>query len=151
MILSERIAKMMEEMLRAGDGTLQVGRNDLANQLGCVPSQINYVISSRFTPEKGYLVESRRGSGGYIRITRIAMEKNAYLMHALSAVGDTIDDSTAKVFIKEWVHRGVFSSANAALAYASIHDHALANVPAKLRNVVRADILKSYLYTLINH
>lgn len=149
MLLSEKIARMMEEMLSAGDGTLEIGRNDLANQLGCVPSQINYVISSRFTPEKGYLVESRRGGGGYIRITRLAMGRNAYLMHALSAVGESITASAAAVFIREWVSRGQITSAQGRLMASSVTDAALCRIEPEIRNVVRADILKSQIYVLI--
>ena len=66
MNLSKEIAGMILDML-SDSGTTEIRRNDLAAQLGCVPSQINYVISSRFTPEHGYIVESRRGGGGYIK------------------------------------------------------------------------------------
>ena len=71
MILSDHIAKLIEQMLEDGGGTTEVRRNDLAAKIGCVPSQINYVITSRFTPERGYVTESRRGGGGYIRIVRV--------------------------------------------------------------------------------
>ena len=58
-------------MLAASKNAVLVQRNELADLLSCAPSQISYVLSTRFTPEKGYLVESRRGSGGFIRIVRI--------------------------------------------------------------------------------
>ena len=73
MMLSQRIARLLEEMLEEANGELSIGRNDLAEKMGCVPSQINYVITSRFTPERGYVVESRRGGGGFIRIKKIEM------------------------------------------------------------------------------
>ena len=59
------------QLLAASKNTVLVQRNELADRLSCAPSQISYVLSTRFTPEKGYLVESRRGSGGFIRIVRI--------------------------------------------------------------------------------
>ena len=59
------------QLLAASKNTVMVQRNELADRLSCAPSQISYVLSTRFTPEKGYLVESRRGSGGFIRIVRI--------------------------------------------------------------------------------
>ena len=59
------------QLLAASQNTVLVQRNELADRLSCAPSQISYVLSTRFTPEKGYLVESRRGSGGFIRIVRI--------------------------------------------------------------------------------
>jgi transcriptional regulator CtsR len=68
MLISDTIAAFIDEMLNDCGGTLEIKRNDLAKRLGCVPSQINYVVASRFTPEKGYVIESRRGGGGYIRI-----------------------------------------------------------------------------------
>ena len=64
MSLSSQITGMILEML-GNSGTIEIQRNELAQTIGCVPSQINYVIASRFTPEQGYIVESRRGGGGY--------------------------------------------------------------------------------------
>ncbi len=74
--------------------------NDLAGKVGCVPSQINYVITSRFTPEQGYITESRRGGGGYIRIVKKQLHKNEYLMHFFQAIGEELDESAAAAFIK---------------------------------------------------
>ena len=59
------------ELLRDHEDALLVQRNELAERLSCAPSQISYVLSTRFTPERGYLVESRRGSGGFVRIVRM--------------------------------------------------------------------------------
>lgn len=74
MNLSNNIAGIIMDMLER-DGYTEIQRNELAQTLGCVPSQINYVISSRFTPEQGYIVESRRGGGGYIRISRVKLDR----------------------------------------------------------------------------
>ena len=76
MNISNIIATMIQEMIE-NDGYTEIQRNELAQKVGCVPSQINYVISSRFTPEHGYIVESRRGGGGYIKITRAAVDRNS--------------------------------------------------------------------------
>ncbi|MBQ4193667.1 MAG: CtsR family transcriptional regulator, partial [Clostridia bacterium] len=65
MILSDHIASLIEKMLEEGGGSAEVRRNDLAQKIGCVPSQISYVLTSRFTPERGYVIDSRRGGGGY--------------------------------------------------------------------------------------
>ena len=92
-MLADYIATMIEEMLNRGDGILELKRNEMANQIGCVPSQISYVIASRFTPERGYVIESHRGGGGYIRITRKRMDRNEYLMHFFCAIGDEIDEA----------------------------------------------------------
>lgn len=99
MRLSDIIAQMIEQQLNEGGGTAELARNDLAGKIGCVPSQINYVITSRFTPERGYIIESRRGGGGYIRITKRQMARNEYLMHCLQSVGDSIDSGSAAAFL----------------------------------------------------
>lgn len=62
---------IIQEFMRDRDDALLVKRNDLAEKLSCAPSQISYVLSTRFTPERGFLVESRRGSGGFVRIVRV--------------------------------------------------------------------------------
>jgi Transcriptional repressor of class III stress genes len=97
--ISDAIAKIIEDMLNNSDGTLEIQRNDFANKFGCVPSQINYVITSRFTPERGYIIESRRGGGGYIRIIKKEIYKNEYLMHFFYAIGDELDENSAVVFM----------------------------------------------------
>lgn len=99
MLISDLIQKILNDMLEENDGTIEFKRNDIAELSGCVPSQINYVITSRFSKEKGYLVESRRGGGGYIKITRIKFDKASYLMHFLNAVGEEIDFESAKIFL----------------------------------------------------
>ena len=89
--MSEQIARMIEKMLEESGGELELQRNKLAGDVGCVPSQINYVISSRFNHDRGYIVESRRGGGGYIKIRKISFDsKTAFLMHMLSAIGDGV-------------------------------------------------------------
>lgn len=97
--ISDAIAKIIEDMLNNSDGTLEIQRNDFANKFGCVPSQINYVIMSRFTPERGYIIESKRGGGGYIRIIKKEIYKNEYLMHFFYAIGEDLDENSAVAFI----------------------------------------------------
>ena len=70
---------------------LELQRSDLAQRFGCVPSQINYVMSTRFSPEHGYIVESRRGGGGYIRIRRVQMDRQTLLMHVINSIGGELD------------------------------------------------------------
>ena len=109
-MLSDVIEQMLLEMLREEGGSLELKRNDLAQRLGCVPSQINYVITSRFTPEKGYVIESRRGGGGYVRITKKVFHKDEYLMHLFCSVGDTIDHKTAGLYILDMVERRLLTA-----------------------------------------
>ena len=86
--ISDLIAQFLQESLNeAADGVLEVQRSDLAQRFNCVPSQINYVMTTRFSPERGYLVESRRGGGGYIRITQVRVDRQTLLMHVINSVG----------------------------------------------------------------
>ena len=91
MRMSDLVAQYILEMLEEQNGSAEIQRNELAGNLGCVPSQINYVITSRFTPEQGYIVESRRGGGGFIRISRVKMDKGTALMHIVNSVGERLD------------------------------------------------------------
>ena len=115
MMLSDMIAQMIEEMLAAEGGSLELRRNDLAEKVGCVPSQINYVITSRFTPEKGYIIESRRGGGGYVRITKKAFDKDKYLMHLFFGIGDSVDIKTCAACLENLYAEQVITKREAAI------------------------------------
>lgn len=113
MNLSDLITQSILQMLDQYGGTAEIQRNELAGQIGCVPSQVSYVITSRFTPEKGYLVESRRGGGGYIRITRVALNPREMVIHLINAVGDQLDDGSCRVILKNLVTDGVLADETA--------------------------------------
>lgn len=114
-MLSDVIEKILIEMLEEEGGSLELRRNDLAQRVGCVPSQINYVITSRFTPERGYVIESRRGGGGYVRITRKAFHRDQYLMHLFCSVSDTVDMKTASLFILDLAERELLTERESAV------------------------------------
>ena len=81
--ISDLIANFLQDCLdESGDGVLEIQRGELAQRFNCVPSQINYVMSTRFSPERGYIVESRRGGNGYIRITRVQVDRETLLMRS---------------------------------------------------------------------
>lgn len=149
MLISDNIARLIEKMLDDGGGLAEIRRNDFASQLGCVPSQINYVITSRFTPERGYITESRRGGGGYIRIVRVNMSANEYLMHFFHAVGDSLDESEGRAFLANLCGKGVINEREVRTLAAVISDGALENVPKDKKNHVRADILRHVILTLL--
>ncbi len=149
MLLSEHIAKLIEEMIEAGDGTTDVRRNDLAQKLGCVPSQVSYVISSRFTPERGYITESRRGGGGYIRIIRVPMAKNDYLMHFFHAIGATLREDEARAYIRNLMENEIINAREAAVISAAVSSSALGRMDRTAENIVRADIMRHILMTLM--
>ncbi len=145
MLLTDHIARLIEEMLEEGNGQAEVRRNDLAARLGCVPSQVSYVITSRFTPERGYVTESRRGGGGYIRIVRVPMTKSNYLMHFFQAIGETLEETEGRAYLKNLLDAGIITPREAGLAAAAISQKALDKVPAETRAAVRADVFRHML------
>ena len=149
MLLSEHIAKLIEQMIEEGDGTASVQRNDLAAKLGCVPSQVSYVISSRFTPQKGYITESRRGGGGYIRIVRAPMSKNGYLTHFFHALGDSVSEEEARAYIRNLQDNKIISQREASVITSAVCTSALDRIQPAGRNMVRADILRHILMALM--
>ncbi len=146
MKITDIIAHEILEMLdKAEKGTAEIQRNELASAIGCVPSQINYVITSRFTPEQGYIVESKRGGGGYIRITRVRYDKPTAVMHFVNSIGDSIDSATARVFLENLIERSMINPKDARLISAAISDNCLKICPNELRDKLRAAILKQML------
>ena len=148
-MLADYIAQMIEEMLNESGGTLELQRNEMANRLGCVPSQISYVISSRFTPERGYVIESRRGGGGCIRIVRKQMGRNEYLMHFFCAIGNAIDEAEAVAYLKNLYGNDFVTEREFKIAYAAVSNAALAGTHPSLRGAVRADVLKQIILALM--
>jgi transcriptional regulator CtsR len=146
MNLSKEITKMILDML-SDSGTTEIKRNDLAEQLGCVPSQINYVLASRFTPEQGYIVESRRGGGGYIKITRASCTPETLMMHLINSIGDSMDEKTCRANIQNLYARGILPQQTAQVMSAAISDKAYREIPQELRNTVRASMFKQMLIT----
>ncbi len=148
--LSEQIAAIIEQMLEENGGELELQRNKLAGTVGCVPSQINYVISSRFNTDRGYIVESRRGGGGYVKITKINFDnKTALLMHMLSAVGNSIDVMSARALAVSLYDNGIITERELKIIVCAVSDNALGKIISKQgRDSVRADILKHIILSL---
>ena len=147
MLLSDTIASFIDQMLNDCGGTLEIKRNDLAKKLGCVPSQINYVIATRFSPERGFMVESRRGGGGYIRITRVQPDASQFIMHTVNAVGRELDKPTADALLHNAVNAGALEVPFARLIAAALSERALHAVPVEIRKTVRSSIFKQMLLT----
>lgn len=148
-MLADEIAKMIEEMLNEGKGTLDLQRNELALRLGCVPSQISYVISSRFTPERGYVIESRRGGGGCIRIERKQMGRNEYLMHFFYAIGNEISENESEAYLQNLFGNGILSEKEYRIARSAIGNAALSAVIPEQRNLLRAQIFKQIVLAIM--
>ncbi len=148
MRMSDLVAQYIIEMLDAQNGSAEIQRNELAGSLGCVPSQINYVITSRFTPEQGYIVESRRGGGGYIRISRVNMDRGTAIMHIINSIGASLDKATAEVMLNNMLQRNMLELMPAKMIAAALSDRTLSRIDQDKRDAVRADLFKNMLLTL---
>ena len=146
MNISSMIEQFIKEML-GESAEIELGRNELATRFNCVPSQINYVISTRFSPEKGYSVESRRGGGGYIKITRVAPRDESFVLHAISSIGPSISQSGCVSLINDMYSCGIISQREAKLLLAATSDSSLPIIPSQ-RGMVRAKIFKNMLVNL---
>ena len=147
--LSDIIETFLKEMLNDMHGSVEIQRNELANRFNCVPSQINYVISTRFTNDKGYYVESRRGGGGSISIRRFNIDcAGDYLMHIISAIGDSLSQHTCEVFINNFFDYEMIDVREASLMRAALSDKSLVDVPMEKRDNVRACMMKNMLMSL---
>lgn len=148
MRMSDLVAQYITQMLDEQNGSAEIQRNELAGNLGCVPSQINYVITSRFTPEQGYIVESRRGGGGYIRISRVKMDRGTAMMHIINSVGSTLDKATAEAMLNNMLQRNMLQLQSAKLIATALSDRTLSQVEQDKRDTVRADLFKNMLLTI---
>ena len=148
MNMSDIIEKMLIDMLKASDGNVEIQRNTLAGELNCVPSQINYVIQTRFTPERGYIIESRRGGGGGVRIRAVKTDRSTYPMHIVNAVGNTLSYRTAAVFVQNLVDYECITPREAHIILGAVNDKVLP-FTADIRDTVRARIFKSMITSII--
>jgi len=147
--LSDLIESFIKEMMNDTDGAIEIQRNELASRFNCVPSQINYVISTRFSTDKGYYVESRRGGGGYISIRRLNTDSvGEYLMHIITSIGDRLSQHTCEIFIQNFLDYEIIDEQGAGLMKAATSDKALSGVSPKIRDEVRMMILKNMLLSL---
>ncbi|MEG1027734.1 MAG: CtsR family transcriptional regulator [Oscillospiraceae bacterium] len=149
MKITEIIADTIQQLLNEQGGTIQIQRNDLANQIGCVPSQINYVITSRFTREQGYIVESRRGGGGFVKIIRVNHSKNSLIMHIINSISDYIDEGTARNIIKDLYQTDNINLYQAKLMLSVIQDNNFKGLPDEIKLALRCNLLKTMLINCI--
>ncbi len=147
--MSDIIADMILDMFDDNNSTIQIRRNDLASRLGCVPSQINYVITSRFTPEQGYRIESRRGGGGCIYITR-ANSKDSAIVALINSIGEELDERTARAQIYNLNYQNLIDERSTKLLIAATADSNFKGIDAKNKNSVRAKQFKQMLLAYID-
>lgn len=149
--LSDVIEQFIKEMLRnSEDNQLQIVRNELANYFKCAPSQINYVLTTRFTVDRGYYIESRRGGGGCILIKQVKFSKNKSLVEILNEkIGDSITYSGGMKIIEGLLESGIIDEREFNILRSVINDRTL-NSSLESKNRLRADILKSIIMVVLN-
>lgn len=142
--MSDRIEAFINELLKDDEEEwLELKRNELASIFGCVPSQINYVISTRFNPERGYIVESRRGGGGYLRIRQLR-DSSGQISRTIKIAGDSLDEKSARKYLSCLVSQNVIDKRTAAIIMSGISDAAL-TVEQPARDRIRANIFKNMI------
>ncbi len=145
-IIEGYLKKIIEEGQR---GTIEIKRNEVAEKFQCVPSQINYVINTRFTAERGYAVESKRGGGGYIRIFRVqANTRKELIDHILSGLEDGASHTMALDVVYLLLEEEVITERESKLVLAAV-DRSTIRIPLPMRDELRARILQAMLITLI--
>ncbi len=142
------IENFIKDMFEDNDDWIEIQRNDLAEYFNCVPSQINYVISTRFKPSQGYYVESKRGGGGHIKIKKINITKSNYFMHIISSIGDKLTAQEADIFISNFLSSDMISKKEARLLKVATSDNVF-NVPQDYKDSLRASIFKNMLLNLV--
>ncbi|ANY67012.1 transcriptional regulator [Paenibacillus sp. BIHB 4019] len=148
--ISDLIEQYLKNMLQEStEGSVEIQRNELAEKFSCVPSQINYVISTRFTLEKGYMVESKRGGGGYVRIQRVELPAlQTIQFHIRQTIGDCVEQSVAEGLIYQLEEALLVTKREAQLLRAAIDRETIA-VKLPLRDEVRARLLRAMLISLL--
>lgn len=145
--ISDIIEQFIREALEE-ESSINLQRNELASRFGCVPSQINYVIATRFTNERGYIVESRRGGGGGITIKKVTMSDSNPIMHVVNSVGQQLSYPTAKALVTNLADYGIISKREAVLVLSAMTDKVL-TLPNPISSQLRASMFKNMLISLI--
>ena len=150
MRLSDSIEQFIKELLNEESTEVELKRNELAEYFGCAPSQINYVLATRFSPDHGYLTESRRGGGGYIRIVRVVQSGSQRLMYLVNdRIGDSIGEEECMRLISQLKEQMIVTADEAALMASAVSTRALSvPVPDMLKDAMRAKMMKSMLRTI---
>lgn len=148
--ISDLVEAILKQMIEQNGGRIEITRSELADRVNCVPSQITYVLATRFTNDQGFLVESRRGGGGWIRIHRVQLDGKApYLMHALSAIGDSLTQHQAEILIRNFLDYDVVAEREGLLIRSAVSDHSLSEIEPDRKDRIRMIIFKNMLTSLI--
>ena len=143
--LTDSIEAFIKSLLEEGQEQVDVQRNELAQYFRCAPSQITYVLSTRFTPDHGYVIESRRGGGGYIRIVRLRESPGSNLLYLINQrIGDSISRQDCEAIISQLRDNKVVTEKEAGLMRAAVSAEAI-SLPVAFKDSLRASTLRAML------
>lgn len=147
--ISDVIENYLKEVLeKSGSEIVEIKRSEIAERFQCVPSQINYVMKTRFTIESGYVVESKRGGGGYIRIIKVKSDDHAHLIdQILEILQPVVSQAAAESVVFRLIDEEVISKREAKLMLSAM-DRSTLNVPLPVRDEIRGRILTAMLTVL---
>lgn len=147
MRISDIIEEFIKDLFDEESETIEIQRNELAEHFNCVPSQINYVISTRFKPSQGYYVESRRGGGGHITIKKINNSNEDYIMHIINSIQNEMTANEVDILISDFLSYGLITPKEAKLLKVATSDNVL-RLPKDIKDEVRARIFKNMILNL---
>jgi transcriptional regulator CtsR len=147
--ISDIIEQYLKQILEQnGKEILEIKRSEIADKFQCVPSQINYVINTRFTSERGYIVESKRGGGGYIRIIKIKMnDKIDLINNIMNQIYTRLSQAASDDIILRLLENGVITESEAKLMV-SVMDRSVLYIDLPERDELRARMMKAMLTSL---
>lgn len=138
--LTDLIEQYLQQLLTQS-GQVELQRRELAKMFRCVPSQINYVLETRFTTGRGYYIESRRGGGGFIRIYRV---ESAYPPTIEILIPEILSRDDGETLLEELVGRGDLSNDQALLIKYMLLK-AMEDIPGELQGTIRARLIRTAL------
>ncbi len=152
MRLSDTIEAFIKALMQEdAQNECELKRNELAEYFHCAPSQINYVLSTRFTPDHGYAISSQRGGGGYVRIVRITGERlDGFQYFLRERIGESLDEQRALIICRQLAEQGLITGDEAAVMAAAVSRKAMSiPVPEAVKDALRARIMSSMLLAAV--
>lgn len=149
--MNKSVSDVIEEFIMSSlddDNFIELSRNDLAKFFSCVPSQINYVLNTRFTVNRGFVVESQRGGGGYIKVTRVQDNDGNFLNNCLKICGEPLSYLQANQILTSLTEKNIITEHEADLIKAATNTKALNN-PLNFDNTLRSNIMSSVILELM--
>ncbi|MGB9678895.1 MAG: CtsR family transcriptional regulator [Thermoanaerobacteraceae bacterium] len=148
--LSDIIESFIKELMNDDDKQfVEIQRNELANTFKCAPSQINYVLETRFTIDRGYIIESKRGGGGYIKIYKASLPKE-WAYEIIENIGNSLSEGKAKNYIDALLEHKFITEREAAIMKSVLNDRILP-LNQEEKNVLKAILLKSMIMELFKN